>query len=609
MPNILRDFFILEFAIYNFGNVAKQFRWIANGLAHIDNEFDAIESRLKRIQQLNKQVQELEKVISGFSVAKPVEDTGQILQQNLALIDQTKYQIAQLSQSIRGFVPKGIKLPSPKTAEEALEQVEEIRDVLKNFVRSLNRPRLLERADEATLRNIEKAKTQIEELRRRLIRVKNSLTGIFEEVEMPEEFYNVQKQLESVKDELIQNVVELNHFNLSAYTTEQIFSRISALAVTKFGVLSLVLKAMLDNFIRLQRIAIDFQDALGVTETTAFALAKTFETIDISGSQLATSIANFQKRFFSDLKLPMLLMRFGVEPMKIFSGNILDFINEIVKVSEVLKSVPTFHRAFLLEVLGKDLIDTIRVISKYDVKGIIEDYKKVFSADLITRTRMILLNLQLSVSQFWVIVSPFVYNFTLVINKIVSTLTKFMEMVEKSPILRFVMQILTFVTAFTSLYLSLIFMVRTFVNAYVVFTNVLMTMKFLFLQNAIVAKIFNKSMADTASIMGVANILTTGFGVGKLLAGGLAGSLLMILGITSAMTLFGGKKQLDAIEDNTAKIAYNTSLTNMYLYNLTYDIRNLIRTTALGGTMPPLYQIINMQTALYYSLTTNSSVL
>lgn len=64
-----------------------------------------------------------------------------------------------------------------------------------------------------------------------------------------------------------------------------------------------MLKTLLDNFVRLQRVAIDFQDALGIPETLAFTLAKTFETIGVSGSQLATSIANFQKRFFSDLKL------------------------------------------------------------------------------------------------------------------------------------------------------------------------------------------------------------------------------------------------------------------------------------------------------------------
>lgn len=58
MANVLRDFFILEFAIYNFGNVTKQFRWIAGGLSEINSEFEAIERRLEKIEKLSSVVAE-----------------------------------------------------------------------------------------------------------------------------------------------------------------------------------------------------------------------------------------------------------------------------------------------------------------------------------------------------------------------------------------------------------------------------------------------------------------------------------------------------------------------------------------------------------------------
>lgn len=498
MANVLRDFFILEFAIYNFGNVTKQFRWIANGLAQIDEEFNSIESRLQRIGKLSQQIKDLEKV-----------------------------------------------LPPRDIPDE----------------------------------------------------------------ELPENILDARKNLEELKKQLVTSVAELEKFNVKAYVTEQVFSRISALAVTKFGMLSLVFKTFLDNFVRLQKVAIDFQDSLGITERHAFALAKAFENIGISGSQLASSIASFQKRFFSDLKLPMLLVRFGVEPSKIFTGNIMDFINEIVKVSDALKGFPTFQRAFLLEVLGKDLIDIIRIISKYNIRALIEDYRKVFSDEMISRTRRVIITLQLVTSQFWVIISPFVENLTVIINRIASFIIKLMELVENVPLVRFIVNVITFVTSISSLYLGIGFLIRSVVSAHAAFTTIFTTMRYLLLENAIIAKIFNKSLMETSSAIGIAQLMTSGLGLGRLFASSIASSMLLILGLTGVMSVFGSRKSVGNIEDNTAKIAYNTSLTNMYLYNLTYDIRNAIKTTALGGTVPPLYQIINMQTALYYSLATNSSVM
>lgn len=196
MPNILRDFFILEFAIYNFGNVAKQFRWIANGLSQIDNEFAAIESRLQKIQQLNQQMQELEKIMGGFVVEKPAEDTEQVLRKNVALIDQTKYDIAQLSRIVRGFVPAEIiSMRSPKTANEALEQIERLQTVLGTLAVLLEQSGLREGLNIISLRYIERNKRDVEELRERLLQIKSNIEKAFKEIELPEQFFEIQSQL------------------------------------------------------------------------------------------------------------------------------------------------------------------------------------------------------------------------------------------------------------------------------------------------------------------------------------------------------------------------------------------------------------------------------
>lgn len=502
MANVLRDFFILEFAIYNFGNVTKQFRWIAGGLSEINSEFEAIERRLEKIEKLSSVVAETEKVLKGLGV--------------------------------------------------------------------------MHLADE----------------------------------QLPENIREMRREYENAKQQIFDASKELEQFNVKAYATNKILTNIAALIATKFGALSLVFKTYLDNFVRLEREAISLSEALGVAESTAFGIAKAFENIGLSAQQYANAITSFQRRFFTDMRLPMLLTRFGVDPARIFSGNIISFINEISKVAQHMRKIPPFFRAYIAETLGKDLYDMTLILNKYNIADLIKKYLLVFSPEVIERTRATIIRLQLTIAEFWVTMIPFVESFTKVVSSITSFVRKLLELFNNVPLLKFIGNLVTLFTSISSLGIGLVYARRLFVSSVGVFVSVFSVLKYLFYENAIAARIFGKSVQDATASMGMARVLTQGLGLSTLFTSGFATIFTAVLGITGLLYLFGGGKNVaQEVKDNTAEIANNTRLTNMYLFSLASDIRQLVKVTALGGTLPPLYQIINMQTALNYALTTNTSVM
>ncbi len=523
MANVLRDFFILEFAIYNIGNVTKQFRWIAKGLSDVKDEFNAIDNVMQKINKSTSQLKELEAIAS--SLAKLIG---------------------------RGVVRQ---------------------DVLDRF-------------------------TQTE------------------------------RKIQALRKEIINLSESIENMNVKAYVSNKLFTNLAAIIVTKFGALSLVFKTFLDNFVRLEREAISLANTLGINETRAFAISKAFENIGLNASQFANSITQFQMRFFRDFRLPLLLTRFGVDVSSLFrasgfsnrygvtqisSSNILAFIEEIQKVGLALRRLPPFQRAFLAQTLGKDLVDMATILQRYNISQIIKDYMKVFSPQMIAQTRITILNLQLAIAQFWQFIIPFINQLSNIISRIAKALRSIGELYENNKLFRAIANVFILFTSLGAIFISSMYIVRLYRNS-LESLSILFAIGRFYIDKATASLFkFTASLQNVSTMAGVAQFMQTGIGVGALttsLIASLFTGLIGIIGLGFIINELRGLNDVnEAIKDNTADIASNTALTNIYLSNLTSDIRSLIKTTALGGNVAPFYQILNLQMMMQYGIMTNTSAI
>jgi len=513
MANVLRDFFILEFAIYNFGNVSKQFNWIRRGLSEVNFEFAQIGHKLQRIRMLSQEMDYLQRMVSKMQAAKAMGIT----------IDDNKLRFYQ-------------------------NRLDAIRQIIR-----------------------------------------------------------------SLQD-------DLKHLNTTGYALDRMFSFLAANIMIAVGAMGLAFKTFTDNFFRLDTQATRLMETLGYTQNEAFALSKALESINVSGGELANALTSFYKSYFTDFRKQMMMLRFGIDPSLIFRLDPLSFVRYVTETIKRAGYPLPLQRAILASVLGRELYDIVNLMQRYNVDELIRKYRTVFTPDAVQQMRRLIVDFGLIAADFWVFVYPFLRAFADVLADIVEKLRAVAEFFRgNSTLINIVTWILKplmwiimllsgwrVLTLFGRLGQLILTLGRIAVNA----GNILAAKNLL----DFLVRLFK--IIATIAIGGPGGAI--GYGIGfviktllkSVIVGGFAFLIERILSALGQYLGFGkgsSDKTAKAIEDNTQRTAYYTQLSYMALTDIRTELTRAIRWTMVGGTVPPLYQILSVQMRWSMALMHNTS--
>ena len=565
MANVLRDFFILEFAVYNVGNARKQLDWIRRGIFEVNEEFLRIEKNTEMYRRLASEAEHYRRVIS----------------------------------SLRARAAAGEDID-----RKLIETVE------KRYAKTINSMRLIESELQVLDANQSARLVQNSEFYKRLAqeaeRYRRGITWLHERaaagVDVDQRTIAFLEQQYAKTLNAMRSVEKaMQSLTLQGQRLDHVIRTIAAGIVISFGVLSLHFKALLDNFYRLDREAIALVNNLGMNETAAFALAKALENINLSGGQFANALTSMVKTFFTDYRKQLTAMRFGIDPSMIFRMNPMAFAQYVMRAVERSGYPQPLQRAILVSLLGRELVDMLSIMKRYNFEAIMREYLKVFTPEMIGKLRVLIVQLQIVVAKFWVLFSDLLGSLIDILGKWADRLIAIQSWLKDTTLGR--------LTTYLGELVAMLLMIG------VLFASV--------------GKLVGIIKQVVTVVGGVIGAIRGALGV-KAIIGALAALstvdftqltkvILVIIGMLFGLELLFNTirkmfvrerpqdKVADKIEQNTRATAYYTQLMAYQLNDIRTDLARALRVTMLGGTMPPIYEIINLQMRQAYGMMHNTS--
>lgn len=411
----------------------------------------------------------------------------------------------------------------------------------------------------------------------------------------------------------------------------KIVGSIGAASIVTFAGMTMLVKNFTEQIQSLERDAYELVNTLGYGERESFALARALQAIGLSGDAVSSAFTNMYRSFFSNFNKQLTMLRFGLDPSMIFRLHPHAFARYVIETVRRSGYPLPLQRAIIANVLGKELADIMEVARRYDLTKLMKAFMGVYTPEMIAKARMLVTDFQIVIAQFWSAAQPFLTEFVGFLDRIARSMASVTEAVRHGGLVGALVQL--------GGYLGVLVLALSGLGG---LARALDPLKEI---GRIISRLVH-ALTGIAIMVSASPLTKIGTAVAKVVTwlggvlgrvGGFLASLLGILqGLPSALlrflgwagiavsvlslayTLFKGirrtateKKEesnvVKDIESNTRATAYHTQMMMYQLNDIRTDLVRAIRITALGGTMPPLYEIINLQMRQMYGLMHNTS--